>query len=59
MFVVGDKQYPMATGKTKREAKEEAAKRVYYELHGTSRTAEVSKRSPRKLQQMWTEDTKS
>uniref|UniRef100_A0A7N6BUL6 non-specific serine/threonine protein kinase n=1 Tax=Anabas testudineus TaxID=64144 RepID=A0A7N6BUL6_ANATE len=39
-FVVGDKEYPAAYGKTKREAKEEAAKLVYQEMHG-SRTIET------------------
>lgn len=39
--MVGDKEYPAAYGKTKREAKEEAAKLVYQEMHG-SRTIEVS-----------------
>lgn len=40
-FVVGDKEYPEATGKTKKEAKEEAAKLVYQEI-GHTKTIEVS-----------------
>lgn len=40
--MVGDEEYPEATGKTKREAKEEAAKLVYYEIYG-SKTTEVSR----------------
>lgn len=39
--MVGDKQYPAATGRTKKEAKEEAAKLVYDEICG-SKTTEVS-----------------
>ncbi|KAI3362640.1 hypothetical protein L3Q82_001717 [Scortum barcoo] len=39
-FVVGDKEYPAATGVTKREAKEEAAKLAYHEISG-SKSAEV------------------
>lgn len=38
--MVGDKEYPAATGTTKREAKEEAAKLVYQEICG-SKTTEV------------------
>ncbi|XP_068581168.1 interferon-induced, double-stranded RNA-activated protein kinase isoform X2 [Cebidichthys violaceus] len=37
-FVVGDKEYPAATGKTKKEAKEEAAKLVYHEICGSKTT---------------------
>uniref|UniRef100_G3NK90 non-specific serine/threonine protein kinase n=1 Tax=Gasterosteus aculeatus aculeatus TaxID=481459 RepID=G3NK90_GASAC len=40
-FVVGDKEYPRATGKTKKEAKEEAAKLVFQQIHGIE-TTEVS-----------------
>ncbi|XP_040905187.1 interferon-induced, double-stranded RNA-activated protein kinase [Toxotes jaculatrix] len=40
-FVVGDKEYPAAYGKTKKEAKEEAAKLVYDEICG-SKTTETS-----------------
>lgn len=32
--MVGDKEYPMAAGKTKKEAREEAAKLVYHEICG-------------------------
>ncbi|KAK9541773.1 hypothetical protein VZT92_001793 [Zoarces viviparus] len=37
-FVVGDKEFPAATGKTKKEAKEEAAKLVYLEICGSKTT---------------------
>lgn len=37
-FVVGGKEYPVATGKTKKEAKEEAAKLVYQEICGNKST---------------------
>ncbi|XP_069545907.1 interferon-induced, double-stranded RNA-activated protein kinase [Brachyistius frenatus] len=40
-FVVGDKEYPAVSGKTRKEAKEEAAKLVYHELYG-SKTTETS-----------------
>ena len=43
--MVGDKEYPAATGKTKREAKEEAAKLVYHEICG-SKTTEVNNKTP-------------
>lgn len=37
-FMVDDKEYPAAYGKTKREAKEEAAKLVYHEICGSKTT---------------------
>ncbi|GLD56161.1 uncharacterized protein AKAME5_000854800 [Lates japonicus] len=37
-FVVGDKEYPAGYGKTKKEAKEEAAKLVYHEICGGKTT---------------------
>ncbi|KAM9345453.1 interferon-induced, double-stranded RNA-activated protein kinase [Symphorus nematophorus] len=37
-FMVGDKEYPAATGRTKKEAKEEAAKLVYHEICGSKTT---------------------
>ncbi|KAI3362638.1 hypothetical protein L3Q82_001715 [Scortum barcoo] len=40
-FVVGDKEYPTATGERKREAKEEAAKLAYHELCG-KKTTEIA-----------------
>ncbi len=39
--MVGDKEYPAGFGKTKREAKEEAAKLVYDVIYG-DKTTEVS-----------------
>lgn len=44
-FVVGGKEYPRATGKTKKEAKEEAAKLVFQQIHGIE-TTEVSNDAP-------------
>lgn len=38
--MVGDKEYPVAYGNTKREAKEEAAKLAHEEICG-SKSAEV------------------
>uniref|UniRef100_A0A665WI48 Eukaryotic translation initiation factor 2-alpha kinase 2 n=1 Tax=Echeneis naucrates TaxID=173247 RepID=A0A665WI48_ECHNA len=40
-FVIGDKEYPAGYGKTKKEAKEEAARLVYNEICG-SKSTEVS-----------------
>ncbi|XP_074502681.1 interferon-induced, double-stranded RNA-activated protein kinase-like isoform X1 [Sebastes fasciatus] len=37
-FVVGEKEYPAATGQTRKEAKEEAAKLVYQEISGSKTT---------------------
>ncbi|CAJ1067694.1 uncharacterized protein LOC104918202 [Xyrichtys novacula] len=37
-FVVGDKEYPVATGRNRKEAKEEAAKLVYNEICGSQTT---------------------
>ncbi|KAM8858712.1 uncharacterized protein AB9W97_019141 [Spinachia spinachia] len=37
-FVVGDQEYPKATGNTKKEAKEGAAKLVYQEINGIKST---------------------
>ncbi len=42
--MVGDKEYPAATGRTKREAKEEAAKLVYHEICGSKITQVSSKK---------------
>lgn len=39
--MVGGKEYPAVSGKTKREAKEEAARLVYDVING-SKTTEVS-----------------
>ncbi|XP_068424343.1 interferon-induced, double-stranded RNA-activated protein kinase [Clinocottus analis] len=41
-FIVGDKEYPTATGRTKKDAKEEAAKLVYQEICGSNTTEEKS-----------------
>ncbi|XP_056291409.1 interferon-induced, double-stranded RNA-activated protein kinase-like [Pseudoliparis swirei] len=38
MFVVGGKEYPVATGRTKKDAKEEAAKLVHHEICGSNTT---------------------
>ncbi|XP_030603718.1 interferon-induced, double-stranded RNA-activated protein kinase isoform X2 [Archocentrus centrarchus] len=43
-FIVGDKEYPAASGKTRREAKEEAAKLVYHEICG-NKSSEANFRS--------------
>ncbi|XP_076599677.1 interferon-induced, double-stranded RNA-activated protein kinase [Chaetodon auriga] len=43
-FVVGEKVYPAATGRTKREAKEEAAKLVYHEIYGGKTTETVEEK---------------
>ncbi|XP_040034280.2 interferon-induced, double-stranded RNA-activated protein kinase [Gasterosteus aculeatus] len=40
-FVVGGKEYPRATGKTKKEAKEEAAKLVFQQIHGIETTENI------------------
>ncbi|TNN62659.1 Interferon-induced, double-stranded RNA-activated protein kinase [Liparis tanakae] len=37
-FVVGGKEYPVATGRTKKDAKEEAAKLVHHEICGSNTT---------------------
>uniref|UniRef100_A0A3B3ZBT0 non-specific serine/threonine protein kinase n=1 Tax=Periophthalmus magnuspinnatus TaxID=409849 RepID=A0A3B3ZBT0_9GOBI len=42
-FVVGDKEYPAAYGTTKKEAKEEAAKLVYYAIFGNETAQEDDK----------------
>lgn len=47
-FVVGDKEYPHASGKTKKEAKEEAARLVYVEMFG-SESMDVSSGGQRGL----------
>ncbi|KAM6968078.1 interferon-induced, double-stranded RNA-activated protein kinase [Aplochiton taeniatus] len=40
-YIVGVKEYPIAFGKTKKEAKEEAAKIVHYELYSVQATGDV------------------
>ncbi|XP_068581177.1 interferon-induced, double-stranded RNA-activated protein kinase-like [Cebidichthys violaceus] len=51
-FVVGDKEYPAATGKTKKEAKEEAAKLVYHEIQGSKTTeTAIESNNPTSAQQ--------
>ncbi|KAM4608022.1 interferon-induced, double-stranded RNA-activated protein kinase-like isoform 1-T1 [Polymixia lowei] len=40
-FVVGDKEYPIAFGRTKKDAKEEAAKVVYDEICGSQTTVAI------------------
>uniref|UniRef100_A0A8C9XGP2 non-specific serine/threonine protein kinase n=1 Tax=Sander lucioperca TaxID=283035 RepID=A0A8C9XGP2_SANLU len=37
-FVIGDEEYPAATGKSRKEAKEEAAKLVHHEIFGSITT---------------------
>uniref|UniRef100_A0A8C3AUJ9 non-specific serine/threonine protein kinase n=1 Tax=Cyclopterus lumpus TaxID=8103 RepID=A0A8C3AUJ9_CYCLU len=44
-FVVGDKEYPAATGRTKKDAKEEAAKLVYHEICGGNTTESSSQQN--------------
>ncbi|XP_034537514.1 interferon-induced, double-stranded RNA-activated protein kinase isoform X2 [Notolabrus celidotus] len=44
-FVVGDKEYPVAIGKNKKEAKEEAAKLVYHEICGNKTTETEDEKS--------------
>uniref|UniRef100_A0A4W6CDK7 non-specific serine/threonine protein kinase n=1 Tax=Lates calcarifer TaxID=8187 RepID=A0A4W6CDK7_LATCA len=49
-FVVGDKEYPAVSGKSRREAKEEAAKLVYHEICG-SKTTETADLQDEELNQ--------
>ncbi|XP_051285081.1 uncharacterized protein LOC127379479 [Dicentrarchus labrax] len=44
-FVVGGKEYPVVTGETKREAKEEAAKLVYDVIHGSKMAKTADEKS--------------
>ncbi|XP_056292073.1 interferon-induced, double-stranded RNA-activated protein kinase-like isoform X2 [Pseudoliparis swirei] len=44
MFVVDGKEYPVATGRTKKDAKEEAAKLVHHEICGSNTTETVEKK---------------
>ncbi|XP_062286854.1 interferon-induced, double-stranded RNA-activated protein kinase-like [Scomber scombrus] len=50
-FVVADKEYPVACGKTKREAKEEAAKLVYHEICGSKTTETGDEKSSTPIKQ--------
>ncbi|TNN62658.1 Eukaryotic translation initiation factor 2-alpha kinase [Liparis tanakae] len=43
-FVVGGKEYPVATGRTKKDAKEEAAKLVHHEICGSNTTESVEEK---------------
>uniref|UniRef100_A0A3B3W1D7 Interferon-induced, double-stranded RNA-activated protein kinase-like n=1 Tax=Poecilia latipinna TaxID=48699 RepID=A0A3B3W1D7_9TELE len=45
-FVVGDKEFPAAFGKTKKEAREEAARLVHHEILAGSDDSTQAKQSP-------------